>query len=298
MKHMKRISMTLAQLQTFSVVAELGSFTSASEQLGMTQSAVSHAVAALEKELQVSLLKRGRGSVVTTEVGKQVLSQAKEVLALTERIRQSAATAVGLETGRVRLGSFPSVSARLLPDLLRRFHQRYPGIEIVLLEGTDQEVREWIQTRTVDAGVVTLPTVKGLKTIELAQDEFLAVVSTQHRLANESQIDVCQLSDEPFILSKAGCGPFIKSLFRKANVIPRIQFEVIGLQTIFAMVEENMGVTIVPSMTLPSDRSKLHTMSLKPNQLRKTAFAFLSEESISPAVSAFLSEIALRTTTF
>lgn len=291
---MKRISITLAQLQTFSVVVDVGSFTIASEQLGMTQSAVSHAVAALEKELQVSLLERRRGNVTTTEIGKQVLSQAREIIALTERIRQSAATTIGLETGRLRLGSFPSISARLLPDLLRRFHQRYPGIEVTLLEGTDQEVKDWIQTRTVDAGMVTLPTSKRFGTIELAQDEFLAVVSTHHKFASSSQIDVHQLSDEPFIMSKAGCGPFIKSLFRGANVTPKIQFEVIGLQTIFAMVEDNMGVTIVPSMTLPPDCSKLHTISLRPNQLRRTAFAFLSEGSIAPILSAFLSEIEPR----
>ncbi|MEL6158716.1 MAG: LysR family transcriptional regulator [Cyanobacteria bacterium J06627_32] len=283
--------MTLAQLQTFSVVADVGSFTIASEQLGMTQSAVSHAVAALEKELQVSLLERKRGSVVTTEIGKQVLSQAREMLAIAERIQQSAATAIGLETGRIRLGSFPSVSARLLPGLLRRFHQRYPGIEIALLEGTDQEVIEWIRSRTVDAGVVTLPTDKAFKTVELAQDEFLAVVPKHHRLANNSQVDIRQLSDEPFIMSKAGCGPFIKSLFRKVNVTPKIQFEVIGLQTIFTMVEDNMGITIVPSMTLPADCSNLHTMSFSPKQLRQTAFASLAEGSMTPALSAFLSEV-------
>ncbi|MGB3789510.1 MAG: LysR family transcriptional regulator [Phormidesmis sp.] len=288
---MKRISLTLAQLQTFSVVAEVGSFTIASEQLGMTQSAVSHAVAALEKELQVSLLERNRGSVTTTEIGKQILFQAREVLTLTKRIHQSAATAIGLETGRFRLGSFPSISARMLPDLLRRFHQRYPGIEITLLEGTDQEVREWIQTRTVDAGVVTLPTIKGFNTVELAQDEFMTVVSTHHKLASSSQIDIRQLSDEPFIMSKSGCGPFIRALFRKANVTPKVQFEVISLPTIFAMVEDNMGVTIVPSMALPLDCSKLHTISLKPKQLRQTALAFLAEGGATPALSAFLSEV-------
>ena len=285
--------MTLAQLQAFLVVADVGSFTVASEQLGMTQSAVSHAVAALEKELQISLLERKRGSVATTEIGQQVLSQAREMLMLAERIRQSAATAIGLETGRLRLGSFPSVSARLLPDLLRRFKRRYPGIEITLLEGTDQEVREWIQTRTVDAGVVTLPTDKVFKTVELAQDEFLVVVPKRHRLASSRQVDIRQLSDEPFIMSKAGCGPFIRSLFRQAKVIPKVQFEVIGLQTIFAMVEDNMGVTIVPSMTLPADCSKLHMMSLSPKQLRRTAFAALAEGSVTPALSAFLNEIEL-----
>lgn len=86
--------------------------------------------------------------------------------------------AVGLETGKVRLGSFPSVTARFLPGLLRQFRQRYPGIEVVLFEGTDDEVRNWIRTRTVDLGVVALP-VEGLETIAIARDEFLFVPPTK-----------------------------------------------------------------------------------------------------------------------
>jgi DNA-binding transcriptional LysR family regulator len=285
----KRIHITLAQIQSFATVADVGSFTIASEQLGMTQSGVSHAVAALEKELQVSLLERDRNGIHLTEIGKRVLIQAQTMLSCAEQIRQETSAAVGLETGKVRLGSFPSISARLLPGLLRQFRQRYPGIEVVLFEGTDDEVREWIHTRTVDIGVVASPS-EGLELSSIAQDEFLAVVSTHHSLAKQSQIRICQLANEPFIMSKAGCEPIITGMFRKAKVTPNIQFKVIDLRTIFAMVQEGIGVTIVPEMALPSDLSGLHVLSLEPQQYRHLALAVSSLETVTPAVKTFLDE--------
>jgi len=286
---MKRIHITLAQIQAFVMVAEAKSFTIASEHLGMTQSAVSHAVAALEKELQVSLLERDRNGIFITEIGQRVLIYAQDMLTNAERIRQETSAAVGLATGKVRLGSFPSVSARFLPGLLRQFRQRYPGIEVVLFEGTDDEVREWIHTRAVDVGVVVLPA-DGLETVSIAQDEFLAVVARNHRLAEQHQIHIRQLSHEPFIMSKAGCQPLITAMFRQAKITPKTQFEVIDLRTIFAMVQEGMGVTIIPEMALPTDSSGLHVMSLKPKHFRHLAFAVPSLETATPAVAEFLNE--------
>lgn len=97
---MKRIHITLAQIQAFVTVAEAKSFTIASEQLGMTQSALSHAVAASEKELQVSLLER-RNGILPTKIGQRVLLYAQKMLSNAERIRQETSAAVGLETGKV-----------------------------------------------------------------------------------------------------------------------------------------------------------------------------------------------------
>lgn len=286
---MKKIHVTLAQIQAFTTVIEVGSFTLASEQLGMTQSAISHAVAALEKELQVSLIERDRSGILLTDIGQRILIHAQAMLSSAERIRQEASAALGLQAGKVRLGSFPSVSAHFLPGLLRQFRQRYPGIEVVLFEGTDDEVREWIRTRAVDVGAVVLPA-KGLETVPIAEDEFLTVVATNHRLAGHHEIHIRELSNEPFIMSKAGCKPLIKAMFRKAKIIPKTQFEVIDLRTIFAMVQEGMGVTIVPEMALPFDRSGLHVMSLNLKQFRHLALAVPSLETATPAVAEFLNE--------
>lgn len=279
----------MAQIQAFTTVIEVGSFTLASEQLGLSQSAISHAVAALEKELQVSLVERDRNGIVLTDVGQRVLIHAQAMLASAEHIRQETSAALGLQTGKVRLGSFPSVSAHFLPGLLRQFRQRYPGIEVVLFEGTDDEVREWIHTCAVDVGVVVLPA-EGLETVSIAQDEFLTVVAANHRLAEQHEIHIRELLHEPFIMSKAGCKPLITAMFRKAKIAPKTQFEVIDLRTIFAMIQEGMGATIVPEMALPSDRSGLHVMSLSPKQFRHLALAVTSLETVTPAVEKLLNE--------
>lgn len=151
-----------------------------------------------------------------TEIGQRVFEQVRDILARVERIRQETAAAVGLEDGKVRLGSFPSVSARFLPKLLHQFRHRYPGIEVVLFEGTDDEVREWIFSGAVDVGVVALP-VEGLETMPIAQDEFLTVVSESHPLAKQTQISIKQLAQDPFIMSNAGCKPVITAMFRQAK---------------------------------------------------------------------------------
>lgn len=284
---MKKVNVTLAQLQAFATVAALRSFTLASEELGMTQSAVSHSIASLEAELGISVLRRDRNGIVLTEIGQRVLVQVREIFARVERIRQETAAAVGLKEGKVRIGSFSSVSARFLPKLLHQFRHRYPGIEVVLFEGTDDEVREWILSGAVDVGVVALP-VEALETLPIAQDEFLAVVADSHPLAEQQKIKIKQLAQQPFIMSKAGCKPVITAMFRKAKVKPLTQFEVIDLRTIFAMVQEGMGVTIVPEMALPSNLTGLQILHLEPSVMRRLAFAVPSLEAASPAVTVFL----------
>ncbi len=209
--------MTLTQLQIFVTIVETGSFTLASERLGMTQSAVSHALADLEKELQVTLLLRERTGPVLTEVGQRIVVLAREMLAAASAIQQTAAATHDLAVGKLRVGSISSVSMRILPGMVRAFQRRYPGIEIVVLEGTDQEVREWIETRTVDLGVVTLPA-EGVDVTPIASDEFLVVLSAAHPLASKRSVSLEQLAKEPFILSRAGCEPVLLALFREAKV--------------------------------------------------------------------------------
>lgn len=281
--------MTLAQLQTFVTIVEVGSFTRASEALGMTQSAVSHAMASLEAELGLPLLQRERTGLSLTEAGQRVLLQAREMLRRAEAIRQEAAAAGGVEVGKLLLGSLPSVSTRFLPGVLRRFRQQYPNIEVNLFEGTDQEVRTWIENRTIDLGVVTLPT-DGLDVVPIACDEWLAVVPAAHPLAAKRAVGLAQLAQDPFLMSKAGCEPFLRALFRKANVTPQIPFGVREIPTLLAMIQEEIGVSIVPEWSLPSELPRIKTLHLRPCVYRHVALAVPSLALASPAVNRFLEQ--------
>ncbi|NGQ94387.1 LysR family transcriptional regulator [Brevibacillus sp. SYP-B805] len=281
--------MTLLQLEVFVAVVEAGSFTKAGEKLNLSQSGVSHAIAGLEAELGISLLTRSRSGVSLTEAGEAVLVHAREVLNRLEQIRQSAAAAAGLQIGTLRVGSFPSVSAKLLPGLLRLFRDRYPGIELTLFEGSYPEIRAWIQAGAVDAAFFPYPE-EGLEIVPLLEDELVVVVPDGHPCSSRSELTVGEIAAEPFIMPKAGCEVLVEAAFVNHGYAPNTRFEVADTATILAMVREGLGITVVPRLTLPDSVPGLHVCPLAPRTCRQIGLAVRSLQSPSPAAAAFLKE--------
>ena len=281
---------TLQQLRVLVAVAEMGGFTKAADALRMTQPGVSHTIAGLETELGVPLIERDRGGARPTEVGERVLIHAREILVLVERIGHEVSGAQELRTGKLRIGSFPSAASRILPALMGAFNDRYPGIEVTLVEGTDQEVLEYIHSRAVDVGFVTLPAGE-LETVPVAEDELIAVLPGWHPLADTVTVSIQQLSEEPFVMSKGGCEPLIFSAFRLAGCEPNTRFEVRDMGAILAMVGEGLGVTVVPELALPRRSEGLEdlcTVPLDPPVRRRLALATRSLDTASPAATAFV----------
>src|SRR4051812_31616230 len=245
---MRSSHMTPGQLQVLVAIVETGSFTAAATALEMTQSGVSHAIATLEMELGTTLLERDRRGVSLTDAGSPGLVEARAGLQHLDRLGREAAR--GPVRGRLRLGILPSVATRLLPPVIGAFAQRYPAVELVLQEGTDDEVREWLRTRLVDISVVTLPQ-SGLTTLPLARDAMLAIVPRDHELASAPAITPAQLAANPFIMCAGGCEPLIRTVLQAAGVAPQVRFQVRDIGTILALVREGLGVTMAPALTLP-----------------------------------------------
>ncbi len=279
--------MNFSQLEVLAAVAQTGSFTVAAEQIGLTQSAASHALANLEAELGVTLLERGRGGVALTEIGSRVLAHANEILTCAESIRQESAAARGLAVGKLRIGSFPSISGRLLTGIIHDFKQCHPGIELVLFEGIESEVADWIRSGAVDTGFITLP-VDGLSTTLIAQDEFRLVVPAHHPLSQQPAVQMEQIADAPFILSKAGCEVLIRGVFQSAHMPMRSQFEASDIGTILAMVQEGLGVSLVPELNLPESLDGVRALPLNPPAYRQLALGLRMSAAVSPAVTAFI----------
>jgi DNA-binding transcriptional LysR family regulator len=283
--------MTLVQLQVLLAIVEARGFTAAAAQLAMTQSAVSHALAALEQELGVALIERRRDGPQLTAVGERVATQARVAVGAAEAARQEAAAAQGLASGRVRVGSFPSVSASLLPGVMRVFRQRYPKVAVVLFEGTDDEVQSWIVDRVVDVGLVTGP-LPALVTTPLCDDPFVAVVAPDDPLARQACVSANDLAGEPFILSKSGCEPLIRQFFTQGGAALRPAYEVRDMPTILAMVREGLGVAIVAQLALPDPPTGLCVLPLEPPTVRHLALGVPADMPIAPAVQAFIDEVA------
>jgi len=244
--------MNLAQLRALVAVVDTGGFTKAAETLGLTQSGVSHVVASLERELQLPLVSRTRGGVRLTDHGRRIIGHAREVVHRTARIAEVAAAATGERRRRLRLAAFPS-AGHLLPAVVAAFGHALPDVTVVLLEGSDAEVRAWLDDKLVDAGVVADlhgDAAAGGDGVVLHRDRMVAVVDPDHPLAGEPALTLADLADDPFLLSDNGCEPILRRMYHAAGLSLRPHRRVRDMATLLALVREQLGVTIVPELAL------------------------------------------------
>ncbi|EJL43080.1 transcriptional regulator [Brevibacillus sp. CF112] len=175
--------MTLFQMEVLIAIMNTGNFTRAGEQIGLSQSGVSHTIRSLEKELGISLFIRERGGVRLTATGEQIAASARIVLNQVSQMKRIAAEANGGSlSGTIRIGAFPSVSVQMLPRLLKALHGSYPELDTRLFEGSYQEIKEWLRTGVVDVGFLPWPDDE-LEGVLLLHDPLLAVLPVGHSLA-------------------------------------------------------------------------------------------------------------------
>lgn len=286
---MKDRHMNFSQLQSFVALADTGSFTEAAYEINLTQSAVSHALAALESELGVTLLERNRkGVVALTDVGQKIIPHARALLASASAIEQEAQAARGLTKGKLRLGSMLSlISPRLLASVLTRFQQRYPDIEVVLFEGAMHEVGEWIENSVVDVGFVLIPA-REIDTTPLMTDEMCVLVPAGHRLYTKEVVKPEELHEEDFIMEKTQCAIQLMKRSGVRTSRPHIRYQASDSATILAMVREGLGVTLAPRMTLPKKLEGVVALPLDPPQQLHIGLAVKAKATPSPGAALFI----------
>ena len=284
--------MTFTQLEIFVLVAQYQSFTLAAQHLNITQSAVSHALKSLEKHWAVRLMIREQNQIELTQIGQQLLLHAKEVLNTAQMMQQQVKASHGIQQGTLRIGSFgASASIHLLPELLKAYRIRYPHIEIFIEEGTDLEVSQWIQERQIDVGFAVLPR-PHLITYPLLQDIFIALIPKSYPVSEKIALNIQDLQDYPFIMTKAGSQTHVEQLLRQYHIQPKIQYQLSQLLTILNMVNLQEGIAIVADMSMSAGLLRLHPNVVKrpliPNTQRQIGLAVKDEKSISPATKAFI----------
>ncbi|MGW0806582.1 LysR family transcriptional regulator [Nonomuraea sp. NPDC002799] len=281
--------MTFTQLRILRAVARMGNMTRAAQELNTTQSAVSHALRSLEGELGVTLFVRGNHGVSLTAAGRAVCHRANLILTQLEALEQEAAAARGQDGGSLRVGVIPSANARLLPGILRAYGAAHPRVRLTVIEGSDQEVVEWLQTGAADVGTVS-SAAPGLVTAPLARDRLLAVLPSGHDLSVEAAVPVTELARHPFIMSTGGCEPLITALAGAAGVRLRCHYRVRDTGSILAMVAEGLGVSIMPELSLPAHLAGVAAIPLRPAAERTVLLALPADPL--PAATAF-AELAL-----
>ncbi|MFE6743519.1 LysR family transcriptional regulator [Streptomyces tubercidicus] len=273
-------------MNLFLALVNSDTIASAGASLGMTSSATSHALRALETTLGTAVVDRNAPGVELTYAGQQILPHVRDVFAGLELIQTTAAAAAGLKAGLLRIGSFgASSSLTLLPPLLAGFRKRYPGVEVYVTEKTDLEIEQDLTERRIEIGVVTLPKPQ-FDTLPLAVDEMVAVVPERHELADTDPIDLRDLGRHPIVLTHAGSQELIARMFTRAGIQPKVTHELQQLVSLLEFVAQGHGVSIVASLALPDHHDGVVYRRITPRSSRRVGLACLNEGRLSPAAAA------------
>lgn len=286
--------MEVHQLRYFLAVVESGSFTAAAESCHVSQPSLSIQIAKLEEEAGGELLERHRAGARLTARGRLLLPRAAEVLRQLEATRVDWSDLDGLRKGEVTLGCLPTTGAFLLPPLLRAFRDRYPHLRVKLREESSPQLAEELQDGRVDLAFVDeAGVVPGLRTSPLFSEPLLVAVPADHRLAGRGAIAIEALAGEPLIVMKSGHGfrKIVLDYLERRGIETTIVYESGGIETVQALVEAGLGVSIVPRMVRKAP-GPAYLDILPPTPTRTLSLAVREDGALSPAATAL--EAAVR----
>lgn len=279
--------MAASKFEVFIKVAELGSLTRAAEALGCTQSNVTHVINSLEDEFGFPLFARGRGGAKLTPDGQRVLPAVRAVVSSTERLNQTVASVRGLDAGIVRIGAFTSVAVHWLPGMIKAFSKDYPNIEFGLSNGDYHDVEQWLSEGSVDLGFVTLPTSLDCRCIPLLEDRLLLVVPKGHRLAGRTACPLSELEGESFISLLENSDQDMRKVLAQAGVHPNVRYVTKDDYAIIAMVENGLGISIMPELLLDRRTADVSVVELETKPTRTIALAIPEVSMEGPCASRF-----------
>ncbi|MGW6206122.1 LysR family transcriptional regulator [Streptomyces sp. NPDC055089] len=284
--------MDLQQMRYVVTVAETRNFTRAAEQCLVVQSALSHQIARLERELGARLFERTSRRVSLTAAGEAFLPAARQALDAAERARAEVAAAAGEIRGRLAVGAIPTVTAVDLPAALKRFHLRHREVRISLRAGASEELVERVRQGTLDAAFLGLPLgprPKGVRGRELARGHLVAVVPPGHPLAEQGQVDLARLADELFVDFPAGTAGRVQSddAFARAGVRREVAFEITAPDPMARLIRQGLGIGLLPAAFV-HEFPDLPVVRLRDAPTRVEHLVWSSFRP-SPAAMAFLS---------
>jgi DNA-binding transcriptional LysR family regulator len=250
----------IRQLRAFVAIAESGTFTAGALRVHVTQAAISMQIRQLETEIGAKVFVRAPRHVILTEAGEQLLRRARHILREHDAALDEIAELAGAERGRLRIGSASAmVLTEQLPSILKELRKQHPAADISVTSGTSEVLVDQILAGEVDVAFVSLPVdVRGIKTERLSEDQLVAIASPRHRLAKQRTIDAYTLAGERLILGERGGNTrrLIDQFFAQAGVTLRVAMELSRQQAIKRMVEEDMGVGIVPLQSVKEEVEK------------------------------------------
>lgn len=259
------MNVTLRQLRVFQSVAQTRNFSRTGEAIGLTQPAVSRAIAELERELGLRLLDRTTREVELTEAGRSLAARLDRALDELDATLADVAGLADADGGKVRVASSPTLSAYLMPACIAACAREAPRVRFVLLDRIQQDVLESVRGGEVDFGVVVEPSaVDDLHCEAILRDPFVLVAPARHRVARAAGVRWKALDGTALVLLDAASGSrrYIDDALARHGAACKVEQELAHPTTVFQMVEAGIGLTVMPRLAVPP--GGLHGLVVRP----------------------------------
>ena len=289
--------LNVQRLRVLREVVAQGSFSAAADALDYSQSAVSQAIATLEAETGATLIERDRRGLRPTAAGAALVAHADGILARLEAAEDDLAAIVGLRGGRLRMASFPTAGATLMPLAIAAFRDAHPDIELSLAEGEPEEIAPRLRAGEIDLALlfhfpgVTESLTAGVRTVELLEDPMHVALPARHALARKRALQLEDLRDEAWVQTseQSPCARHVVRCCHAAGFEPRVSFESDDYLTVQGLVAAGVGVALIPELALSSVRDDIVVRTLSPaSPVRQVVAATSRAPGAAPAAGAMV----------
>lgn len=283
--------MTLFSYEIFDAVARQGSFNKAAQQLHLTPSAISHAIAVMEEELGFALFNRGKTGVTMTSYGASLYPSIRAVLNSDEALKQSVARLNGLEKGKVKVAAFNSVCTCLLPGILKSFKAQYPQIEVEVYQGTYDDMKDWLRNGQTDIAFLSFGCREEFALTELFAEPLRCITPKGWPAPPDGIMTPELMNGQDFVVQGDATDAEMRQYLKKHKISTERRCHVLDDLSNLAMVEAGMGISIMPEMLLKTCTSEVDVYPLSPAENRVVGITSQRPGAMAPAVEQMFHHI-------
>lgn len=288
------VKMANSKYQVFLSVMESRNLTKSAEQLGYTQPSISHILSSMEKEIGAPLFIRTKRGVFPTGTALFLEKHVRQIVAAEDALTQDIFLMQGIEVGKIRIGSYLSISTQWLPHIVSTFLAKHPQVELEFFIGTNEELAQWLLDGKLDFALTSDPIPEKFEFMCLYKDPILAVLPQDNPLTECLAIDLHDLAQYPFIIPCEESDKKISTIMDNEGIPFHIRFLTRGGSPTLAMINQGLGVTLTHKLPLLSDLASFRNIVARPIRQefsRNLGICCRSFASVSRLERAFIQDV-------
>ena len=281
--------MDTKKLEALVASVELGSFTRAAEQLGYTQSGLTHMMNSLEKDIGFTVLVRGRSGVQLTPAGQRIFPLVQDCLAGSAALEREIALINSHKEDSVRVAAYESIARHWLPEVIQQFRREHPDVTVDIQMGSVDEVYRWVLEDRVDMCFASRQEYGALEWTPLRDDELLAILPPDYPDGGNA-FPVEFFNGQEFLMPSMGVDKDILRVLNEHGVTPQIRTTPVSDSAVISLVEHGLGVSVLSRLVLRGRQDSVRALPLLPRAVRELGIAARPHRELRPIARKFITQ--------